>query len=581
MVKQEKKKPGRTSYRDMAKLPKYASHKVKVQHNANMAKADSTMTLYRKGFQLMWRVVPGIMKKAKVKPPGEYDEGNGHGGVMPGWPDECTLTNQRVSKIMFGCIQSKACTQSQLKKIRKTLGYMWELTGKRTKTETNWPCIGMLMESIRPGQVLPNQKGTGSKARYIPSPEQLQAAIERGWTPEHEWSLLKWSTHYLCFHDTMICGARPQVDLGKVKESREHDVNYAQGWQKTAFKGGRSKLHKAKRGTRPWSMWRTCLCQGDKHVRPTEEAYKLDENGNPDVLSWDPRCPVATVEFIFQNQLAEDEPKRCYPNTLEKNKAGQGVRYGEKSIAYPAKAAVEFMEVQGLPKFDTNSGRKALARWCKKLSVPYELSVHIHGDLPDTWAKHYEKAVEQPQKNMIIREQSRDPEQATAALRCFAEWLGRGFNPYQRPMNLLERQQDAMMTLFGPMLGFKDLARNLRMGMTAADAMKACKDIPPAVLLPKPEPKPEPEPKIPQKRKRKKSESPDLMKYMVDSDDDLLEFRPRKKLKPSQKPAPKKPKPKQKQKPKPKVKRRTPKKKTSKPKPKARKRKTRKKKGKG
>ena len=41
MVKPEKKKPGRTSYRDMAKLPKYASHKVKVQHNANMAKADS------------------------------------------------------------------------------------------------------------------------------------------------------------------------------------------------------------------------------------------------------------------------------------------------------------------------------------------------------------------------------------------------------------------------------------------------------------------------------------------------------------------------------------------------------------
>jgi hypothetical protein len=179
------------------------------------------------------------------------------------------------------------------------------------------------------------------------------------------------------------------------------------------------------------------MCQGDKHIRPGE--YELDSDGNPDVLSWDPRCPVATTEFVFQNQHEEDVPKRCYPNTLAKSTAGE-VRYGQKSIADPSEAAVNFMEAQGLPKFDTNSGRKALARWCKKLSVPYELSVHIHGDLHDTWNKHYEKGVPEPNLKVSIRNQSRDPEVATAALRIFADWLGRGFNPYQRPLNLQERQ---------------------------------------------------------------------------------------------------------------------------------------------
>ena len=213
------------------------------------------------------------------------------------------------------------------------------------------------------------------------------------------------------------------------------------------------------------------MCQGEKHVRPGEE-YTLDSDGNPDILSWDPRCPVATVEFVFQNQLEEDQPKRCYPNTLEKSTLGE-VRYGQKSIADPSEAAVEFMQVQGLPKFDTNSGRKALARWCKLLTVPYELSVHIHGDLHDTWNRHYEKEVVKPTVN--IREQSKDPEVATAALRIFADWLGRGFNPYQRPMNLQERQNDALLTL----LGSSELARNLRLGLSATDALKALKDLPP------------------------------------------------------------------------------------------------------
>ena len=175
---------------------------------------------------------------------------------MFGWPDEMTLTNLRVSKILHHSIRSGKLTNSQLETVRKTLSYAWELHGKKTKKDTNWPCVGRLFESILPGNVQPNSRGTGARARRIPNPEQLKAVIDRGWTPEHPWPLLKWCTHYNCFWDTMVCGARSKVDLDKLKKSRRHQVSYVQGWQTSAFLGGRSKLAGVKKGTRPWSMWR-------------------------------------------------------------------------------------------------------------------------------------------------------------------------------------------------------------------------------------------------------------------------------------------------------------------------------------
>ena len=256
MPKRQKKKPGRPSYRDKAALPRYPSHKKKVQANANLAKTAASMSHYRKGFRLMWRTVPKTMRRMKVGELNSFDKRNGHGGVMPGWPNESTLTNLRASKIFFGCITSCKLTKSQLEKVRNALGYLFELTGKRTKQKTNWPCIAQLMNSIRPGQIKKNKQGTGSKARYIPTPKQLKAAIHRGWTPQHPWPLMKWCTHYLCFYDTMVCGGRAKIDMKKVKESSKHEQSFKQGWQKTAFKGGRAKLHTQKRGTRPWSMWR-------------------------------------------------------------------------------------------------------------------------------------------------------------------------------------------------------------------------------------------------------------------------------------------------------------------------------------
>ena len=124
----------------------------------------------------------------------------------------------------------------------------------------------------------------------------------------------------------------------------------------------------------------------------------------------------------------------------------QPARFGSKNVYDVAQLALNWLEEQGAGVFDHNSGRKCLAAWCRHLNVPYEVSVHIHADLPDVWNHHYEKNVVEPDKKLIIRKQSTDPQVATAALRAFAGFCGRGHaNPYRPPMTLVERQNDALI----------------------------------------------------------------------------------------------------------------------------------------
>ena len=252
--------------------------------------------------------------------------------------------------------------------------------------------------------------------------------------------------------------------MRKVKQSRTHKVDYECGWQATEFKGGRSKLMGSKKGNRAWWMWRVCLCKGNKHTRPHPEDWtRIDEDGNPTrKFRWDPVCPLATLEFVFQCQLEEDVPPRCYPNFVEKT-TRRPARYGNKNIAYPSVAALDWMENQGLPRFDSHSGRKSLARICKKLKIPYRLSVHIHGDLFEVWNENYEENAE---GKVSIRKQSRDPQVATAALRVFAGYVGRGFDPYEAPMTLLERQNDMLISL----LATPKIAARIRMGLPVVDS---------------------------------------------------------------------------------------------------------------
>ena len=416
----------------------------------------------------MWATCPQVMKRCKVGEPDSFDRHNHHGGVMPGWPGESTMSDQRASKILHACVKSKKLTYRQLDAVRKCLSFLWELTGKKTKRDGNWPCVAANWDStVRLKNLKPKKE---TPPMRIPSPKTLRKAILKGWNNRRGMPFLKWIIFYGCFWDTMVCGARPNVDMNKIKKSRTHNFNWRNGWQCTDFLGGRSKLTGIKKGSRAWKMYRICLCKGKKHKRPKKNAWSfIDEDGNPSLgveqLGFDPVCPLACTEMVWQCEHEEDQPKRNYPNFLPRTKKYEA-RLGALNVGDPAQAALEWLKCQGAGEFDHNAGRKALAHWCHYLDVPYKLSVHLHGDLPDVWFDNYQTLGLKTTnvKETHIREQSLDPQVATAALRKFAFYLGRGqVNEYKQPLSLQEKQNNAILEK----VYSKAAAKNLLMGLSA------------------------------------------------------------------------------------------------------------------
>ena len=188
----------------------------------------------------------------------------------------------------------------------------------------------------------------------------------------------------------------------------------------TEFKGGRAKLGKGK--FRPWSTWRICLCDGKKHKSPPDGAkWELDIQHRPTKdLTWEPTCPLAAMEFIGSYTNAEN---KCYPCWLDKSK-----RFAKYNVNDVVTFAIEWMKQQNAcpdgESYDHNSGRKSLARLLEHLSISYRWGFEIHGDLEDVWRGNYQPKL--PKSNFKKRLQSRDPEEATHALRRIAKWFGRG-----------------------------------------------------------------------------------------------------------------------------------------------------------
>ena len=94
------------------------------------------------------------------------------------------------------------------------------------------------------------------KATRIPIPDNLKDAFTRQWTPESELNLPTHMMGVQATYDTHVFGLRPNVDVKKVKDSRDHFINANEGYGWTEMNGGRSKLHGPKRGTRPWKVYK-------------------------------------------------------------------------------------------------------------------------------------------------------------------------------------------------------------------------------------------------------------------------------------------------------------------------------------
>ena len=363
----------------------------------------------------MHKTCPKLLKKNNIKKPGEFSKTNQHGGQLWGLPSECNMTNRLARDIMFKCIDSGKLTYHQLRAVRKSLCYTRELKGGRASE--NWSGVAVAWDTLKQ-EDLPDQKRNLIPLR-IPTPQGLKKA----WTTKYDpkgWPLPKFCVGTLAAYDVFIYGLRAGTDTDRIKKSRKHTMNIPEGWMNTEFKVGRAKLGKGK--FRPWSAWRICLCDGKKHKSPPDGAkWELNIEHRPTKdLTWEPTCPLAAMEFIGSYTNAEN---KCYPCWLDKSK-----RFAKYNVNDVVTFAIEWMKQQNAcpegESYDHNSGRKSLARLLEHLSISYRWGFEIHGDLEDVWRGNYQPKL--PKSNFKKRLQSRDPEEATHALRRIAKWFGRG-----------------------------------------------------------------------------------------------------------------------------------------------------------
>ena len=335
----------------------------------------------------------------------------------------------------------------------KTMSYAYFLkTGKRSK---NFPFVKQVWEKFRefgePKQII--------KPQNIPTAIQLKRAFTTPWTPENDMPLLKWLVGEIEAWDWTVNGIRTTCDTDKVKKSIVHVIDAAQGWCSTAFEGGRSKLMLNKSGTRPWNAYRVCLCKGEHVSPPPDIEYCFGRDGNlldGVEINWDTNCVLAAVEVVHRCQW--DHPPRCYP------KLGKNGRFNSQNIRKPHEDANKWFMAQGVTEnpFSGNCGRKSLANWLTVTNCVYHESFQVHADLEKVWRNHYQPTLENP-TGFKLREQSQDPAVATAALRKFARWIGRGTE--YRPVKPLSRMENLMVeVLKGQGLGERALEIMSRYG---------------------------------------------------------------------------------------------------------------------
>ena len=272
------------------------------------------------------------------------------------------MSDKAAGEIIERCFLSRKATLDQLKQVRHSFSYSYYLvTGKGG---LNWPEVDSQWRSFLPKD-LPKSKRRVLPTK-IPTPLNIGDARQRQWTPDCGMTLAEFIPAGLSSWDSHIFGLRPNVDIKKVKDSREHYINASEGYGKTKMIDGRSKLHLQHRGTREWWVYRVCTCKKGKHKGPSERQSRLRKDGNPRSRpTWNTCCPVAAMEFLHHHQGANF---RCYPKW---NKSGN---YGETNHGDVPGLANRWLEIQGQSadgaEFDRNSGRKSLARWLAELGVP-------------------------------------------------------------------------------------------------------------------------------------------------------------------------------------------------------------------
>lgn len=443
----KKRKRGPESFRENKKLYRRAGFEGRLRHDLDRAKSDKSGEGYRYGYRLMWRGAPDTMRRLKMPKVGSFEKNNGHDGEIWGWKRECTMTDHKAKQILLACAQSGELSIPMMTAVRKSMAYAWQLLGKDGDTD-NFPSIKRVWKAVKTSELPSNPQNT-TLPQMIPTPEQLKAAFNSTWNPTRKLSLLESVVGRRAASDIFLAGARSKEDVDRLKKSRTHQLDYAGGWMRTRFKGGRAKLIGQKKGTREWWTWNTCWCPGGVHKRINPRArYSIGPDGNPrdGKVPFEERCILAGWEFTSLFEKNKSKLRR-YPNVVKNGK------YGKSNVGPVVELAIAWLLDQGVgdpdKPFDTNSGRKSLAGLLTHLNVIFEEGFEFHADLPATWRDHYQPECIMHDKGFRRRKQSTNPAVATRALRRFGQFFGLGASEPVRQLTLSERQNHILLRHHG------------------------------------------------------------------------------------------------------------------------------------
>ena len=421
--------------------PRRASFRTGVAFDKNNLKKTDTLKKYRTGYNTAWEVpaARNHMLKCGFREPGTYDRNNQQGGAMFALPRELPNKKQFSDEdagMILRYVFKAGSTLSQCEAVRKMLSFAYQLrtgmAGNFEACKIQWDCQDPELYGEPTQSVL---------AKIIIEPSGLRVCFTTEWTPEAGMGYLEWNVGLLVVHDWCVLGARSKSDLDKIKQSEDHIVVPSEGWMCTKMVGGRAKLE-AKKGIRPWTAYRVCFCPEGKHQGlPAGWRIVIGSNNAP---SWCTTCPLTAFQVV--RECLPEADLRTYPN-VKKDGSYAKTNAGKETIIPLGR---KWIDVQGgnpdALRFDSNSGRKALGKWCDEFNIPYSWSFEIHGDLWCTWAKYYQNGLRK-ERAFARRTQSCDPVDCCRALRKFARAIGRGRTVREDPKDYTLNQLGQMFAL--------------------------------------------------------------------------------------------------------------------------------------
>ena len=379
------------------------------------------MQKHRTHYRLIWKHLRKyLLETTKLPEPDTCSKYNQHGGVMPAMRDEFGLTDRQAGEILDKMGTGKAISYESLKGVSGMLGYLYQL--KTGKEKENWPDVKIAMSSFLPKDFSVKKSMVPEK---IPTPPQMKTVLTKDWTPACGMSFARWVTGLLACWCWGLWGCRPNVDLDSLKKSESHTFNPQAGWASTAYLGGRNKLPGKKQGTRPWSAFFVCMCDGGVHkpVPPNWE-FTIGRDGNPRQSANLPFCSCCPLNCLdLKHRRSGVRPMHLF-SKWTKTSITWGSNHGDVVAV-----AFEFMRAQGIePDFDRHAGRKSLAAILEELGCSFQVGFEIHGDNPDVWVEHYQPNLHGAME-FKRRKQSMDPRVATAALRMWRHYCGKDRKP--------------------------------------------------------------------------------------------------------------------------------------------------------